>query len=294
MTVKVLLDTDIGSDIDDALALAYLLAQPECELLGITTVSGAVEKRAMLASALCKVAGKAIPIFPGAELPLLGPTKQPEVPQHAALTRWEHDTDFPRGEAIEFLRRTIRQHPGEVILLAIGPFTNIALLFATDLEIPALLKGLVVMGGVFTNMLAGTGPLEWNAMNDPYATARLYQAAIASHRSIGLDVTCQVKMDAQQFRARCNTPLLRPALDFAEVWFQHMKEVTFHDPLAAATIFDDTICSFKRGTVEVETTSTRLGGFTYWDRNAANPRHEVALQVHPERFFDHYLGVFAR
>ena len=58
MSIKVLLDTDIGSDIDDALCLAYLLAQPECELLGITTVTGDVEKRAMLASAQCKVVGE--------------------------------------------------------------------------------------------------------------------------------------------------------------------------------------------------------------------------------------------
>lgn len=69
MTLKVLLDTDIGSDIDDAVALAYLLAQPECELLGITTVSGEAAKRAQLASALCKVAGRDIPIFPGREAP---------------------------------------------------------------------------------------------------------------------------------------------------------------------------------------------------------------------------------
>ena len=69
--MKVLLDTDIGSDIDDAICLAYLLAKPECELLGITTVSGEPEKRAMLASAICRTAGRDIPIFPGAPLPLL-------------------------------------------------------------------------------------------------------------------------------------------------------------------------------------------------------------------------------
>src|SRR5690348_11318405 len=81
MSVKVILDTDIGSDIDDALCLAYLLAHPECELLGITTVSGEAEKRAMMASALCKVAGKKAPIFPGAENPLLIKAQQPYAPQ---------------------------------------------------------------------------------------------------------------------------------------------------------------------------------------------------------------------
>lgn len=65
MATKILLDTDIGSDIDDALCLAYLLAKPECELLGITTVSGEADKRAMMASAMCKIAGKHIPNRPG-------------------------------------------------------------------------------------------------------------------------------------------------------------------------------------------------------------------------------------
>ena len=66
MKTKIILDTDIGSDIDDAVCLAYLLAQPDCELLGITTVAGEAEARARMASALCKVAGKDVPIFPGA------------------------------------------------------------------------------------------------------------------------------------------------------------------------------------------------------------------------------------
>src|SRR6266852_4178271 len=114
MAIKLLLETDIGGDIDDALCLAYLLAQPACELLGITTVTGEAEKRAMLASALCKVAGKHIPIFPGVEYPLLAAQRQPDAPQARALHKWDHDTTFPRGQAVEFLRQTIRTHPGEV------------------------------------------------------------------------------------------------------------------------------------------------------------------------------------
>ena len=73
---KILLDTDIGSDIDDSLCLAYLLAQPECDLLGITTVSGEPEKRAMLADVICKHAGRAVPIYPGIENPILGQQMQ--------------------------------------------------------------------------------------------------------------------------------------------------------------------------------------------------------------------------
>ncbi|GCE27700.1 hypothetical protein KDA_31840 [Dictyobacter alpinus] len=289
MTTKVILDTDIGSDIDDAVCLAYLLAQPACNLLGITTVTGEADKRAMLASTLCKIAGKDIPILPGTEKPLLIKARQPHAAQAAALAKWDHETTFPRGEAIEFLRQTIRANPGEIVLLGIGPMTNLALLFSVDPEIPSLLKSLVLMCGVFTR---GESEREWNALNDPHATHIVYQAAVRQHRSIGLDVTTQVKMSSEQFKEKCTTPLLQPVLDFAQVWFQGSDTVTFHDPLAATTIFNDTICTFTPGDVTVELQQPELAGKTDWHPNSSQPRHEVALAVNQERFFEEYFSVF--
>jgi purine nucleosidase len=288
---KILLDTDIGSDIDDAVALAYLLAHPQAELLGITTVSGEVHTRAMLASALCKNAGKDIPIYPGRSEPLLILQRQDTAQQAAALDRWPHETSFPSGQAIPFMIDTIRTHPGEITLLTLGPLTNLAALVAADPEIPALLQGLVMMCGVFTNRLAGVGPLEWNALLDPHATAMAYHHAFPVHRSIGLDVTCQVTMKAAEVRRRFQTPQLRPVLDFAEVWFQGADVITFHDPLAAMTLFDEGICAFERGRVEVELLSQQLAGMTHWTPDPAG-LHEVALAVDSERFFTEYFSVF--
>ena len=293
MRSKVLLDTDIGSDIDDAVCLAYLLAQPNCELLGITTVTGEAEKRAMMASALCKVAGKQIPIVPGAERPLIVPQKQPAAPQAVALSRWDHDTQFPQQYAIDFLRQTIRKHPGEITLLAIGPLTNVALLFAVDPEIPFLLRSLTLMCGVFAHRFGRAGGHgEWNAICDPHAAAIVYQAGVRAHRSVGLDVTEEVRMNTNQVRDRFHHRLLQPVLDFAEPWFQQRTEIVFHDPLAATTIFDEGICSFQRGNVEVELVSPKSAGMTYWDPDSQDPRHEVALGVDSKRFFDHYFSVF--
>jgi purine nucleosidase len=291
MPLKLLLDTDIGSDIDDAVCLAYLLAQPQCDLLGITTVSGEVETRAQIASALCKTAGRDVPIFPGVADPLLVPQRQPLAPQAVALAGWPHATAFPHAQALGFLRETIRAHPGDVVLLTIGPLTNIALLFSLDPEIPHLLKGLVMMCGMFTNRVAGAGPREWNAMLDPHATAIVYRHAAQMHRSIGLDVTCQVVMEAEAVRERFQAPLLQPVLALAAVWFQRRSSVTFHDPLAAAVLFDEEICQFERGLVEVELASDRLAGVTYWTPQASGP-HEVALQVDAGRFFAHYFSLF--
>ncbi len=290
--MKLILDTDIGSDIDDAVCLAYLLAQPECELLGITTVTGEAARRAMLASALCKVAKRRIPIVAGADTPLLVPQKQPAAQQAVALERWKHDTRFPANQAVDFLRRTIRRHPGEITLLTVGPLTNIGLLFALDPEIPGLLKGLTMMCGVFAEA-PNHGPLEWNAILDPHATAIVYRAPVKPHRSIGLDVTLQVTLPAEEVRQRFQHPLLRPVLDFAEVWFKTVEGITFHDPLAATTLFDSRICGFQRGQVAVELDNPDLRGRTVWEpsRSAKAP-HEAALKVNPKRFFEHYFSVF--
>lgn len=294
MRTKILLDTDIGSDIDDAVCLAYLLANPQCELLGITTVTGEAEKRAMMASALCTVAGKKIPIFPGAEQPLLVPQKQTQAQQASALGKWEHDKNFPRGQAVEFLQQIIRAHPGEIILLTIGPLTNIGLLFSVDPEIPSLLKGLVMMCGRFTNRVQGNyGPLEWNAYGDPHATAIVYRANVRTHRSVGLDVTSRATMSAQEFREKfCRIDLFRPVLDFAEIWFQKWDGTTFHDPLAAATIFNDRLCAFEKGTVEVEISGEKSKGMLFWQAGGAEAKHEIALEVNSTQFFEHFFSVF--
>src|SRR5512146_3006399 len=100
MSVKILLDTDIGTDIDDAVCLAYLLANPDCNLLGITTVTGEPVKRAMMASAMCRIAGKKIPVYPGASVPLHVPQLQVKAKQAKSLKEYSHQEEFPRGEAV--------------------------------------------------------------------------------------------------------------------------------------------------------------------------------------------------
>lgn len=292
---KVILDTDIGSDIDDAVCLAYLLKQPECELLGITTVSGEPEKRAMMASVLCKIAKQEdIPIYPGIAKPLLTPIVQPIAQQAALLNRWEHKETFPKGEAIEFLRRTIRQHPGEITLLAIGPMTNVALLFSVDPEIPSLLKELVLMCGVFSYKLPKEVLLtEWNALNDPFATKIVYNAPVKRIRSIGLDVTTQVVMDKEEVEAGFTAEIMKPVFDFAGVWFEYANRIVFHDPLAAATIFEEKICRFEKGDMQVETDSKITNGLTKW---TASPEgiNEIAVEVDAPLFFEHFFNIVGR
>jgi inosine-uridine nucleoside N-ribohydrolase len=250
-------------------------------------------ERAMLASAVCKRAGRNVPIYPGAVDPLLLIQRQPVAQQAAALTPWPHETVFPQGEAVEFLRRTIRKCPGEIVLLTIAPLTNIGLLFAVDHEIPRLLKGLVMMCGRFFGPVPkGYSPIEWNAVVDAHASAIVYRSPVPLHRSIGLDVTSQVAMSPDEFRSTFrDIPLFGPIMEWVEIWFKDWPSTTFHDPLAAATIFEPGLCTYRTGTVTIDLEAGDNFGLTRFERGPATSPHQVAETVDARRFFDHYTHV---
>jgi purine nucleosidase len=290
---KILLDTDIGTDVDDAVCLAYLLSHPKCELLGITTVTGEVEKRASLVSVLCKAASKEIPIYPGADHPMQGPQRQPIAQQAAALPRWPHEENFPQGQAVDFLAETIRSHPGEVTLLTVGPLTNAGLLFSEHPDVAELLAGFVMMGGNFDETGPEGGRIEWNVAGDPLASEITYKAPVRLHRSLGLNVTQQVVMPAEQVRERFTAPLLRPVMDMAEIWFaKFYPSITFHDPLAAATIFEPDLCTYQQGTVNVDVLDKP--GRTIWQPGQADSLHQVAMTVDVDRYFEHFFNIVGK
>ncbi len=294
-SIPVLFDTDIGSDIDDAVALAYLLRQERCELLGITTVTGDTNQRAALAEIVCRASGREdVPIHAGAQTVLLHGPGQPQVPQYAAVEQRPHRKDYPANTAVDFLRQTIRSRPGEITLLAVGPMTNLAALFVADPEIPTLLKQIVLMCGVFTGKAGhGPGAKEWNALVDPVATAIVFQRGGAGKLlSVGLEVTTRCKLPADECRQRFSAAGggLGVVGEMAEVWFKHAPVITFHDPLAAALVFEPEICGYQSGTASVIADEGALAGMTRWKSDEAGA-HRIAVDVDAERFFAHYFSV---
>lgn len=293
MPTPILFDTDIGSDIDDAVALAYLLAQTQCELLGITTVSGDTKKRAALAEITCRAAGRDdVPIRAGLTGPILHGPGQPNVPQYDAVASRPHRKD-PPTDALDFLRHTIRSRPNEITLLAVGPLTNVAALFVSDPETAALLKRVVLMCGVFQT--EGPGAREWNALVDPIATAIVFRHAAQKLLSVGLDVTKRCTLPAEDCRRRFSAAgkALGVVAEMAEVWFRHASQITFHDPLAATLIFQPDLCKIESGNVHVSIADDGLAGMTRWSRtpSGASGSHEIAVAVDPDAFFRHYFGV---
>ena len=289
-TIKVLLDTDIGSDIDDAVALAYLLSRRDCELLGVTTVSGEAARRAEMASAMCRHAARDdIPVHAGADRPLLIEPLQPHAAQAAALGDRPRRRDFPPATAVEFLRQTIRAYPGEVTLLSIGPLTNLGLLFATDPEIPALLKQLVLMGGCFFGPWA-----EWNLRCDPHAAAIVYgqggQARPPRHVSFGLDVTRRCTLDAADCRRRLHRGGPPAGAGFRRgLVYASPGDHLPRSPGGRLHLRERTVRLQVRR-VQVSTTAP-TSGMSVFQESAEAPPHTVAAEVDPKRFFEHYFDV---
>ncbi len=283
--LPVIFDTDIGSDIDDALALAYLLRQPRCELLGITTVTGDVAKRAALAESLCRAAGREdVPVHLGASSPLSGPG-QPDVPQYAAVAGLPHRLDRPADTAVAFIRDAVRARPGEVTLVSVGPFTSLALLAGRYPGALRLLKGWVSMAGLFFPERGEKGRRgEWNSVCDPLAAALALRRG-PPHVHVGLDVTLRCRLSADEARRRFQGPLLELVLRLAASWFERHDTIVFHDPLAAAVAFRPGLCRYEAGRV-----SAAPDGSTSFAASEGGP-DRVASEVDVEAFFDEFFAV---
>lgn len=251
---KVLLDTDIGGDIDDAICLAYLLKEPQCNLLGITTVCGEPERRAAVADAICRAAGRSVPIVAGTDKTLQPVPVYPTPEGAYALEHWPHK-NFEAGDAPSFLYEKIRQNPHEVILIGIGNMTNIALMFRNHPDAPGLLKELYVMNGYFGAEKLPDPTYNWNSWADPLASKEVFAAFVPIHRVIPLEVTNKMTIEAGKASLLLNTrsTLMQAVFDFGSAWLQSAGKLTLHDPLAAVSVFHPELCCYERGNVQVET-----------------------------------------
>lgn len=236
---KWILDTDIGSDSDDAMALAYMLAHKEIELLGVTTVSGNSRKRAQFAQMMCNLSGRSIPVYSGNETSMLGDIRQGDLVPWVLEAMQKYTAPEVNSGAVLFLKEIIEQNPGEIVLAAIGQFTNIAILFSAFPHIPKLLKALVLMGGRFFDNDACDvriwGVTEWNIKCDPYAAAMVFHnEQVKACYIAGVEETCKsrfMKSIAEISGKVKDIPYMQPIL---KSWssIDGKECVSFHDAIA--------------------------------------------------------------
>ena len=146
---KVILDTDIGTDVDDALALAVLLGSKEVDLVGITTVYGDTQLRAKIAMHICELVNRSIKTFVGESLPISGREvwmSGQEGKNYKDLERFNVESQG----AVEYLIETSASNPNSINLIAIGPLTNIAQAVQSSQNFENTVKHLWIMGGDFS------------------------------------------------------------------------------------------------------------------------------------------------
>src|SRR5271168_1647993 len=139
---KVIIDTDIGDDIDDALAVGLALSSPELKILGITSAWGDTALRArLLDRLLCETGRTDIPVA-------MGIGKHGPGQGAFSQARWaEREPAKPHPNAVDFLLDQIKQHPGEITLIGIAPETNLGAALERDPATFKKLKRIVIMGG---------------------------------------------------------------------------------------------------------------------------------------------------
>jgi purine nucleosidase len=277
--IPIVLDTDIGTDIDDAFALALILQSPELELLGVTTVSGDTQARARLAAKMLWVAGRRdVPVAAG----------EPGKPLPIDQTRWADGFTSPtlRAEkAVDLLKREIERRPGQISLVPIGPLTNVAALLKQNPAVAGKIKRIVLMGGSIAH---GYGrdlqpAAEYNIAADPAAAEAVFTSGIPI-LMVPLDVTAMLELDAAA-RHRIFTRLtpLTDALTLLYHLWNRPTPVLF-DPMAVAMLIDPSLRETREMAIEVD-----AKGFTrVVEGKPANAT--VALHTNPAKFSEFYLS----
>lgn len=252
--IKLLIDTDIGGDIDDALCVAMALNSPEVDLVGITTVYASNAWCTQLAKDMVKTWGREdVPVKHGAERPLVG--------------RFPHDKNEEplENKAVPFIIKTCRENPG-MTLLAIGPLTNVALAIHLAPDIVPITK-FVLMGGMI-----GSAQPEWNILCDPEAAHTVIETC--HPRLVGLDITEQCRLsraESDRLAAGDDKRLQFLKKEFTR-FFEHYDFLpTLHDPLALAGILYEDLITWEEKEIHVETRGERTRGTTVWNRYPKQP-----------------------
>jgi purine nucleosidase len=302
MPTKLILDTDIGTDVDDCLALSLILASPELQLLGVTTVYGDVALRGRMVLKLLRLRGvSGIPVALGAAKPLLGKRNVYWAGHEGkGLLTPEDDALQPSAEhAADLIVRTVMAQPGKVTLAAIGPLTNVALAFLKEPALVQNLAGLTIMGGVVGGAAALHLPwVEHNIRCDPEAAHIVFSSG-APLTVVPLDVTTQVRIrieDVARIRA-ADDPFHDAVADQVACYppFVQRGWTHLHDPLAVATLLDPTLVEFQPVRITVETQGEHTAGATL----ASLPTHEapataaIALRVDAARAEEFIVGRLA-
>jgi purine nucleosidase len=285
--MKIVLDTDIGTDIDDAWALGYALKSPAFELLGVTVTDGDTPARARLACKLLHRLGRT-------DVPVAVGRQTPPVPANRIDYQFTWSEDFDAYKptatpAAEFLADVIRRYPNEITLIAVGPLQNIGDLVRQHPDVVRLVKRVVLMSGsIGANAWSAAAMPEWNVKSAIPEAQAVYGASWPV-TIVPLDSTSYVQLqDAERDALRkAGTPLTVALEALLRLWTERpASRMTLHDQMALAEAQHP-----ARFFGRCESMPIRVDGegFTRVDRAAGRPI-TVCLEPRRDEFMTHFLA----
>jgi inosine-uridine nucleoside N-ribohydrolase len=275
--IPVILDTDIGTDIDDAYALALCVASPELDLLGVTTVNGDTHTRAAIACRFLAAVGKGdVPVAAG---------RRTDQKEYGQFQYGKGDVGKrPVAEtAVDFLYAQLKARPGEITLLTIGDLTNIADLITAHPDCKPWIKRVVSMGGAVRVGYNHRPPVEveWNIKQD-IKSAQIVFASGVPLVLAPLDATTHLKLD-EPLRQRlfsADRPLTQQLLALSRLW--EGKDPVLYDPVAVALVFEPRFSKLEELRIEVDDQ-----GFTR--EVPGRPNARVAVSTARDEFLNWYI-----
>ena len=291
MLHKILLDTDIGDDIDDAIALALGVKSSDVDFKGVITTYRNSRLRAKIALSLLDELNRLdIPVAQGLADPLKQsyfwfPFDKKDINGKPIIGHYEDYMDtfeVSKKSGIDLMAETIRQNPNEISLVCIGPLTDIATLYKAYPKEYGMLKEIVIMGGRFDENRA-----EWNIKCDPEAADIVFSSG-QKIRLVPLDVTLQCVFSEEQIHrlGDCNSKNVR-LTKMINIWRSNTKNnklPILHDPLALSVVFSD-FCNFEPMNIRIGLDGGERG-CTIID-NEKGYRIFVALKVKSSEFTEY-------
>jgi len=274
----VILDTDIGTDVDDLLALIFLAKAPGLRLEGVTTVHGDTLLRAKLTRVVCQKLGiPDLPIVPGIKESRSGHGIFWPGHEGCGISGLDEASVETTISAPRFLLDRSKRYPGELEILAIGPLTNIAETIDSFREFKSCIKRIYLMGGAYWKDIR-----EHNIEMDVAAATIVFESGIPI-TAIGLDVTLKIWWTEKHLeRLRTLPDGLGPLLENQiRGWWRFLKTQGNHphDPLAALAMIHPELFLFTTCEITVNRDKDQAGKVTRRETPTGNVRAACDLNV---------------
>ncbi len=305
---KFIIDTDIGDEIDDALALFYAMKKG-IDIVGVTTVYQNTDERARIARRLLSLYGKGyenVPVYAGHGTPSAEIKREYPYNSHRSSSVFsdEYTPSGSEDEAVDFIIDSCKRYGKSLTVIAIGAFTNIAKVIEKAPEALGLAEKVVIMGGAYYKQYA-----DWNVGCDVEAADIMF-SSLDNLECIGADVTHRLELgDAELSRFlnySGNDPCTKEISCLFKLWRESVKDryPALHDPLAIEYAIDNSVCVTEEQRIKVLTEGPARGltlNVDAYGRSETNPFYEktqpirrtvVSRDIDEKTFIENFMKMF--